>query len=327
MEQNNMGSRVFILTFKLALPFACCFALAVAASSQIDANTEITPLYAHNDDLGAINNLSRQGVLTAAGLIKTGKVYSLAYVTGSETPAYGDRSYQIVTTPIYRDGQAHCGSNEFGGFDEMLISNLGIGTQMDGFAHVNIAGRHFGDALTEQVVQARGAVKYGIATVPPIVGRGVMLDMTTLYPSSIISDSTPFNREEIERVAQRQNVSIGRGDIVLLHTGWGTLMATEPDRFLATPPGLGLAGAKYLSDLGVVAIGADQWVVEALPAENPEQFLPVHGKLLVERGVHILENVRSDELATDKAYEFFFMLAAPRFQGAVQSVAHPVAIR
>jgi len=53
----------------------------------------------------------------------------------------------------------------------------------------------------------------------------------------------------------------------------------------------------------------------------------VHRKLLVERGVHILENVRSDELAADKAYEFFFMLAAPRFQGAVQTVAHPVAIR
>ena len=291
------------------------------------AETDNERLYGRNDDLGAINNLSRQGVLKAGKLIKTGKVYSLAYVTGPDTPAYGHRNYQIQTAPIYRDGKASYGSNKLGGFDELLISNLGIGTQIDGFAHVGTAGRHFGNVPTNQVVLARGAIRYGIETLPPIVGRGVMLDMAALYETSLVPDSTPFNRSEIERALQRQRVSIGRGDIVLLHTGWGQLKATESERFLATPPGIGLEGAEYLADLGVVAVGADQWAVEALPAENPEEFLPVHGKLLVERGVYILENVRTDELASDEAYEFFFMLAAPRFKGAVQSVVHPVAIR
>jgi kynurenine formamidase len=317
-----MGGVNFLIKTILLLPIACSLALTAAV-----AETDNESLYSQNDDLGAINNLSRKGVLRASGLIKTGKVYSLASVTGPDTPAYGSRNYRIQTTPIYIDGRANYGSNQLGGFDELLISNLGIGTQIDGFAHVNIAGRHFGDMPTGQVVRARGAVKYGIETLPPIIGRGVLLDMTALYQTPIIPDSTPFNRDEIERVAQRQGVSISRGDIVLLHTGWARLRTTEPERFLASPPGLGLEGADYLAGLGVVAIGADQWALEAVPAEDPEEFLPVHGKLLVELGVYILENVRTDELAADEAFEFFFMLAAPRFKGAVQTVVHPVAIR
>ena len=64
-----------------------------------------------------------------------------------------------------------------------------------------------------------------------------------------------------------------------------------------------------------------------IPAEDPEQFLPVHGYLLVERGIHILENINTAELAADQVYEFMFVLAAPKLKGAVQTPVHPIAIR
>ena len=53
----------------------------------------------------------------------------------------------------------------------------------------------------------------------------------------------------------------------------------------------------------------------------------MHGALLVKHGVYILENIRTERLAEDKVHEFFFMLAAPKFVGALQSAVHPVAIR
>lgn len=115
--------------------------------------------------------------------------------------------------------------------------------------------------------------------------------------------------------------------IVLLHTGH--LVATDDDyqRDLQHVAGLGVEGAEYLAALGVVAVGMDAWIPDAMPAERRDDFLPVHGTLLVKNGVHILENIRTAELAADRAYEFFFVLAAPRFAGAVQSIVHPVAIR
>ncbi|MGR8920128.1 MAG: cyclase family protein [Gammaproteobacteria bacterium] len=285
------------------------------------------PAATGQNDLGALATLEATHVLTAARLIETGKVYSLAVVTGADTPAYGYRNYQIQVAPIYVGDQRRYGANRLHGNDDLLISYLGIGTQIDGFAHVGVDGVHFGGVPEREVLRPRGVARFGIETLPPIVTRGVLLDMTRYFDDEIVADSTAFNREAIEGAARRQGVGIGPGDVVLFHTGWMSLAESEPERFIASPPGLGVAGARYLADLGVVAIGGDQWALEALPAEDPETFLPVHGALLVERGVYILENVYTGALAADEVYEFFFMLAAPRFEGAVQSVVHPVAIR
>jgi hypothetical protein len=40
----------------------------------------------------------------------------------------------------------------------------------------------------------------------------------------------------------------------------------------------------------------------------------------VKHGVHILENIKTEELVADKAYEFFFVLAAPRFKGPYKAL-------
>ncbi len=92
-------------------------------------------------------------------------------------------------------------------------------------------------------------------------------------------------------------------------------------------PGVGVEGAKYLAGLGVVAVGADTTAVEAIPFENPNRPFEVHQTLLAKNGVHILENMFTDELAKDGVSEFLFVLGQPKFQGAVQMTVNPIAIR
>ena len=82
-----------------------------------------------------------------------------------------------------------------------------------------------------------------------------------------------------------------------------------------------------LAGLGVVAVGADTWALEALPSEDPQMAFPVHPELLALNGVYILENMDTRALAADGATEFLFVLGQPRFVGAVQAVINPVAIR
>lgn len=81
------------------------------------------------------------------------------------------------------------------------------------------------------------------------------------------------------------------GDVVLVHTGW---LKDPKNRgaFVDTEPGIGSETAAYLvEEKGVVAIGSDNWALEVIPAADAEAFLPVHGYLLREKGVHIIENV------------------------------------
>jgi len=113
---------------------------------------------------------------------------------------------------------------------------------------------------------------------------------------------------------------------VLFHTGWMNV-AEDKARFMAGEPGLGVDGARYLADLGVVAVGSDTWAVEVLPSEDPDQAFPVHPELLAKNGVYILENMDTRALAADGAHEFLFVLGQPRFVGAVQAVINPVAIK
>src|SRR5690606_15815989 len=101
----------------------------------------------------------------------------------------------------------------------------------------------------------------------------------------------------------------------------------DPDRFLAAEPGLTMDGAAYLAAKGAVAVGADNWGLEVMPAMDPRDAFPVHQFLLARKGIYILENIQTLELASDQVYEFLFVLAVPRLEGAVQGIVHPVAIR
>jgi kynurenine formamidase len=121
-------------------------------------------------------------------------------------------------------------------------------------------------------------------------------------------------------------VVIEPGDIVLFHTG--TMKATEGSAELSpVEPGIGVEGAQYLADLGVVAVGADTWALEVIPFEKEARPFDVHLTLLAKNGVYILENMVTTELAADGVTEFFFTLGAPRLEGAVQAIINPVAIR
>jgi len=76
-----------------------------------------------------------------------------------------------------------------------------------------------------------------------------------------------------------------------------------------------------------VAVGADTWGMDPIPFEKDAGIFEVHQILLTMNGTYILENVNTAELAKDKVYEFMFVLGQNKYQGSVQSMINPVAIR
>ncbi len=279
------------------------------------------------DTLGAINFLSPDKVVQAASLVKTGKAYPLGVVTGWESPAYPPRHYAITIIQPGQDTGPTMGANRATGNDDLLYTWMGIGSQIDGLGHMGIDHVYYNGLQAKDFVAPRGLTALSIDKLPPIVTRGVLLDMTRHFGQNPVPAGTAFNSKEIQAQAEAQGVAIGRGDVVLFHTGWLAHSGVDNATFMSGEPGLGVNGAQYLASLDVVAVGADSWGLEAVPGEDPELVFPVHPELLAKNGIYILENMDVRALAADAGWEFLFVLGQPRFEGAVQAVINPVAIR
>ena len=310
------------MTFRLSLLLMLGLAWPALAAEDAPASK-----YGAGDTRGAMNNLSPEATLKAAKLVKLGKVYALGVVTGPDTPAYPGRSTKVAVMPTDDGGGSPVGANKLTGHDDIIMSYVGIGTQLDGFGHIGIDRVHYNGVHARDFYRPDGVTKFGTQDIVPTATRGVLLDMTKVYKQSPLAPGTAFNRAEIDAAAKAAGITIGKGDVVLFHTGWLATAKDDPAKFIATQPGLGKAGAEYLASLGVVMVGADSAALEAIPFENPTLPFIVHQTLLVKNGVHILENIDTAALAADGATEFLFVLGQPRFKGTVQAVVNPIAIR
>ncbi|WP_432690847.1 cyclase family protein [Pseudooceanicola sp. C21-150M6] len=321
---------MFLKKPALAGLMLCAFLAGPAlAESHADMSWTESP-YGPDDEIGAANLLTPERAKAAAGLVTEGKTYSLGLVLDSTVPAFAPRSMSVA---ILQPGQANnsgLGPTKSTYNDDIFMGWLGIGSQIDGLGHLGVDHVYYNGNKASDFAQAAGLTKLGIEKVPPIVTRGVMLDMAKFYGQPILDEGTAYTREDIMSAAEQQGVEIREGDVVLFHSGWLDLLKEETRdaaRYGSVEPGLGLTGAEYLAEIGVIAIGADTWGMEAVPFEEGVGIFEVHQFLLAKKGIYILENMVTEELAADEVHEFMFVLGQAKVRGAVQMIINPVAIR
>lgn len=283
--------------------------------------------YGDKDEIGAANLLTPQLAAAAAKLVTTGKTYALGVETGPTTPTFGTRTWAMVINQPGQAGGVGLGPTKTNYNDDIYMGYVGTGSQLDGLGHIGVDNVYYNCNKNSEFVQAAGLQKLGIEKVPPFVTRGVVLDMTAIFGGPIVKEGTAFNRKEIDEATKRQGVEIRKGDIVLFHTGWLDLVGKDNKRYLAGEPGLGKDGALYLASKEVVAVGADNWGLEAIPFEQGVGIFEIHQILIPRNGIYILENMNTGPLVRDKVSEFMFVLGASRMTGGVQAIINPVAIR
>ena len=203
-----------------------------------------------------------------------------------------------------------------------------VGTHIDALCHFSCGGKLHGgiDARSNQS-HADGMKELSVDTVAPIFRRGVLLDIAGLAGIEQLPPDFVITPEHLDRAASNEKVEIGRGDIVLLRTGWGALWE-DPVRYItggrgsqATGPGPERAGAEWLSSRGIFAAGSDTIAFERVPSG-----MEVHVHLLVESGIHIIEALNLEQLAADGVYEFLFIAIPMKIRGATGSPVRPVGI-
>lgn len=305
--------------------------LVILLAMLEDALASNSP-YGLDDEIGAANLLTPEIVKNAVSLVKKGKTYHLGIIIDSKTPSFGVRTFDLTVLQPGQFGKTASlglGSNRFTQMDDILMGWLGVGSQIDGLGNAGIAGKFYNGFNISDIGRNDGLLRLGVQMIPPIVTRGVLLNMASYFGTDIVDGGIPFNKKEITGAAKLQGVSIREGDVVIFHTGWQKLAEGDADdrlRYITVNPGLGISGAYYLAKKGVVAVGADTIPMEVMPGENPGEFAKVHTILIPRFGVYILEVLNTAQLAADGVSEFTFVLGAPRIRGATGVIINPIAI-
>jgi kynurenine formamidase len=277
-----------------------------------------------NDQRGSANRLTPAKVVEARDLIKQGKVYQLGRVYEAGMPMFGTRHYSLRIPQAFKIA----GSNNAIYHDELISGELGqIGTQFDGLGHLGIGDLFYNGNKRADFAQAEGLTKLGIENVGPIVTRGVLIDVARFKGVPQLGASYEVTAADLRGALKREGLEIRAGDVVLIHTGWGSLWMKDNTKFGATEPGIGIAAGQMLVDAEVVVVGADTWGVEIMPNPDPSLSAPVHQLFLARNGIYLHENLITADLARDNVYEFMYSYAPLRLKGATGSPGNPIAIR
>ncbi|MGE5269227.1 MAG: cyclase family protein [Thiohalocapsa sp.] len=284
------------------------------------------------DQVGAGNLLTVERRLAALHSVKDGRVYDLSHEIGANAPFMlpNQTPFLLSIWASWRHSikrrRAVGMTNDADSNVERAEMTMHVGTHIDALGHFSIGDRLYNGLSADEVVTDWGLDKLGIEHTPPMITRGVLLDVAALDGGAYLEAGRPLSPDDLKRAADAAGLAITAGDIVLIRTGWGRFFGVDNSRYVAGEPGIDVPAARWLTRQDVVAIGSDNMAVEVMPNPDRGQMLPVHQHVLAEAGVYLIENLALDELARDRLGSFCFILLATKFKGATGCPVRPVAL-
>ena len=305
---------------------AALFASALAVAAQDCQPSK----YGADDEIGAANLVTAERVAAAAKLVKKGEAHPLGIVIDPNMPAFPPRKMQLqVVQPGQNGGRTLEKGFGWPGSYNDDISQLwwGTGPQIDGLGHLGEHDTYYNCNKGADFAQLTGLTKLGIEKVPPIVARGVLVDIAKHRGVATLNAGEGISSEEIKAAAAAQGVEFREGDVILFHTGWtDNKLMQAPGEWVAGEPGITNEAAEYLAGFNPVAVGADTWGLEAVPPVAGDKVFYGHVTFLAHNGIYILETMNTGRLAAEGVHEFMFVLGQARLKGAVQMMINPVAM-
>lgn len=317
---------------------AIIIALLISASIVKAQNNEKVGLspWGPDDETGTLNMMTEQSKQLILSKIKSGKTYDLSveYFTGMPSfHVLGDPGYQYWLTHTPR-GTVVDNPNRLGDAMNEKVSYTGdaismythMGTHIDALNHFGLNGKIWNGFSADEYLGDKGWKKTGAETIPPIIARGVLIDVLSAKGVNKLPANYRIGKDDLIAALKKQNTILQKGDVVLIRTGQARFYDTA-SKFLDQYAGLSMDAAKWLvENQQVMLLGADNLSLEAFPSERTDNWVPVHTYLLAEKGVMFIEQMYLEELARDKVYEFAFISASLKFRGASAAPMRPIAL-
>lgn len=285
-----------------------------------------------SDQIGAGNLLTPERRLAAFGSVRQGRVYDLSHAIAMGAPymAPNQTPFLMSIWASWKDSikrrRGMGARNDAGTNLERIEMTTHVGTHIDALGHFSKGDMLYNGNCAADVVTDWGLTRLGIENAPPMITRGVLFDVAGLDGGAHLAPGRAITPDELKRAAEAGGFAVQPGDIALICTGWGRHFGVDNAKYLHGEPGIDVAGARWLVDQGVVAIGADNMAVEVLPNPDGGLMMPVHQFVLAECGVYLIENLMLEELAADRVSTACFILLATKFKGATGAPVRPVAI-
>jgi kynurenine formamidase len=279
----------------------------------------------HTGGAGVGEMEQRDRVLAAMRLVREGKVYALAHSLGPSVPHLCDGPTGAGSRFAMQMREWDFGELPMKCFSESVSFDVHTGTHIDALGHWSRNGHAFGGVNAEDNFTPIGLKRLTVDEIPPLIGRGVLIDVAGYKGAEALDGGVPIHPEALEGALRAQGCALRGGDIALFRTGWSHHWG-DAGMYMGSCPGLAEEAARWLADRGCIAIGSDQWDVDVVPPTSPEKALAVHALCLADRGIYLIENLRLDELAAEHVYEFCFLCLVPPISGASGFPAQVIAV-
>jgi kynurenine formamidase len=260
--------------------------------------------------------------------LRSAKVYDLEQPRFAGMPIYPTHKpgYFYALHRRHRDNYQPETSGPRTGASGTLVMMEHSGTHIDALCHQAFGMKLYGEVAVEKVETTSGFTQLGIETVPPLLGRGVLLDVAGWKGQVPLPRKYGISGEELAACAKAQGVEVKLGDVLCVRTGYGTIWHDEAEYLRAA--GIAKSGSLWAAERGVVAVGIDNMSWDVPEERDPETGATLFGHyyLLPQKGIYIIENLALEELARDRCYEFAFVGIPLKLVGATGSPLRPLAL-
>jgi kynurenine formamidase len=287
-------------------------------------------IWGAEDEIGALNAITPESVLQALKLVRKGRIADLGVTVDRSSFRWaGHAATEIMTyrTPHGErvGGDDVPGANDPRWHSTAIFTGDNIGTHLDSLGHITVGtgeDTHWYNGFKESQHGGDFGVRRASADkFPPIVARGVLIDVAGHKKVAALDGSYPISAEDLREALEWEEVELHVGDVALIRTGtgrhWGETGADHALLHSHDTAGITLESARWLVEqCGAMLIGADTSTVEVVP------FLDmVHPYLLVEQGVPLGELHYLEQLSQERTYEFLYIATTNKIKGAAAGVA------
>jgi kynurenine formamidase len=303
-------------------------------------------IWGKDDEVGSLNALSNESRAAALALAKRGEVFDLGMTYSRRSYKWPGHSPGEIITFRSPDGvhrmkdadapPAEMNKDHVYWHSAALFISDNVATQIDGLAHIT-AGLdfHWYNGFNENDWGSDwGPRKCDAPTIPPIIARGVLIDVAGFKKIDALPGHTLISSKDLQDTLAWEGVTLAPGDVVLVRTGtggfWGDDGADHAQIAEHDSAGPDIEATKWLvADQGVIMVGSDTSGFEVNPAPgSPGTGIPVHRYLLVDQGVHLGEFHYLEGLSRAKAYTFCYVATVAKIKGAAAGFAlRPLALR
>jgi kynurenine formamidase len=308
-------------------------AAKIAAAAATFRQITTSP-FGEDDEIGMLNLITPESMRAVLSRADAGHTIDLSvdYFLGMPSfTAAGQPPYQIYMTNTPRgtaldDSTGFGVQNELVGYSGDAISMYThCGTHIDTLNHFGYGRKIWNNFSADEYLGARHWMCAGAEKQPPIIARGVLLDVAALKGVDVLPQSYGITAEDLAETARRQQVELRPGDVVLVRSGQMTLW-DDPQAYITNEAGVTRDGAEFLARSGAALVCADNLSFEQIPSTEEGNWLPVHTYLFAEAGVPIMEVVDMEQIAAEQMYEFCFIGAGIKLRGATAAPMRPLAM-